>query len=201
MFRVFSTATLLCIALSSTGAAHAQMNMKGEDTTASLNARTTSVKIAEAMSAGPSDIAQGARIVEMGPNHQMTQLRPGTNSWTCMPKQSDTLPPMCADPASMQWMKDFAAHNPKPANTVPGITYMLAGATQRSDSDPFDKTSPLIAIGPHWMIMWPFNPKTSGLPTTHRPTGAYIMWAGSPYAHVHIMGRPDGAAPAVTAAR
>jgi hypothetical protein len=26
--------------------------------------------------------------------------------------------------------------------------------------------------------------------TTHKPTGAYIMWAGSPYAHVHIMGRP-----------
>jgi hypothetical protein len=47
-----------------------------------------------------------------------------------------------------------------------------------------------IEVGLHWMIMWPFDPKTTGLPTTHRPTGAYIMWAGSPYAHVHIMGRP-----------
>jgi hypothetical protein len=27
---------------------------------------------------------------------------------------------------------------------VIGITYMLAGATQRSDSDPYDKTSPLL---------------------------------------------------------
>src|SRR5580700_7712030 len=69
---------------------------------------------------------------------------------------------------------------------------MLAGATQRSDSDPYDKTSPPITVGPHWMIMWPFDPKASGLPTTHRDKGAYIMWAGSSYAHLHVMGHPDG---------
>src|ERR1700730_10328425 len=99
-------------------------------------------------------------------------------------------PPMCVDAPSMQWFADAKAHKPKPTNTVPGITYMLADATQRSDSDPYDAMSPPITVGPHWMIMWPFDPKTTGLPTTQRPTGAYIMWAGSPYAHVHIMGRP-----------
>ena len=66
---------------------------------------------------------------------------------------------------------------------------MLAGATQRSDSDPYDATNPPITVGPHWITMWPFDPKTTGLPPTNKPTGAYIMWAGSPYAHVHIMGR------------
>jgi hypothetical protein len=30
-------------------------------------------------------------------------------------------------------------------------------------------------VGPNWMIMWPFDPKATGLPTTHRPTGPYIM--------------------------
>lgn len=70
------------------------------------------------------------------------------------------------------------------------ITYMLAGATQRSDSDTYDATSPPITVPPHWMSMWPFDPKATGLPVTHRDTDAYIMWAGSPYAHVHIMGRP-----------
>jgi hypothetical protein len=39
------------------------------------------------------------------------------------------------------------------ANTVPGITYMLAGATQRSDSDPYDQTSEPITVGPHRVIM------------------------------------------------
>ena len=99
-------------------------------------------------------------------------------------------PPMCADAASMQWGADFRAHKPKPTNKVPGITYMLAGATQRSDTDPFDTTSPPIQVGPHWMIMWPFDPKATGLPVTHREAGAYIMWAGSPYAHLHVMGHP-----------
>jgi NAD(P)-dependent dehydrogenase (short-subunit alcohol dehydrogenase family) len=28
---------------------------------------------------------------------------------------------------------------------------MLVGATQRSDSDPNDKTSPPITVGPHWI--------------------------------------------------
>ena len=43
-----------------------------------------------------------------------------------------------------------------------------------------------ITMGPQWMIIWPFDPKTSGLSATPKDTGAYIMWAGSPYAHVHI---------------
>jgi len=146
-------------------------------------------KIRIAMSAGPPDIASAARIVDKDEKGQTIVLREGQNGFTCMPPHGDTSPAMCADKASMQWMADFDAHKPKPTNTVPGITYMLAGATQRSDSDPYDKTSPLIPIGPHWMIMWPFE-LTTGLPTKHKSTGAYIMWAGTPYAHIHIMGRP-----------
>jgi hypothetical protein len=75
-------------------------------------------------------------------------------------------------------------------NTEPGIIYMLAGATQRSDTDPYDTTSPPIPIGPHLMIMWLFDPKATGLPIKHKPNGAYIMWAGPPYAYLHVMGRP-----------
>jgi hypothetical protein len=146
-------------------------------------------KMAVAMSAGPPDIAKGARIVDTDASGKKVVLREGHNGFTCMPPHGDTQPALCADEASMQWFADFAAHKPKPTNTVPGITYMLAGATQRSDSDPYDATSPLIKIGPHWMIMWPFDAK-SGLPTKHTPTGAYIMWAGTPYAHLHVMGRP-----------
>jgi hypothetical protein len=152
----------------------------------------TQTKIARALSAAPPDVAKAATVAEMDGHGKMTVLRVGTNGFTCMPGDPSGAghPAMCADEASMQWFKDFAEHKPKPTNTVPGITYMLAGATQRSDSDPYDTTSPAIVIGPHWMIMWPFDPKTTGLPTTHRPKGAYIMWAGTPYAHVHIMGRP-----------
>jgi hypothetical protein len=123
----------------------------------------------------------------------MVVLREGNNNgFTCMPGNPNVVgePPMCVDEASRQWFADAKAHKPKPTNMVPGITYMLDGATQRSDSDRHDTTSKPIEVGPHWMIMWPFDPKTTGLPTTHKTTGAYIMWAGSPYAHMHIMGRP-----------
>jgi hypothetical protein len=154
--------------------------------------KTTQEKIARAMSAGPDNISKSARIVDKDAQGNKVILREGSNGFTCMPGDPKVVsdPPMCADAASMQWFADAKAHKPKPTNTVPGITYMLAGATQRSDSDPYDSTSPPITVGPHWMIMWPFDPRTTGLPTTHKPTGAYIMWAGSPYAHVHIMGRP-----------
>jgi len=153
---------------------------------------TTQEKIARAMSAGPDDISESARIVDKDAQGKTVILRQGSNGFTCMPGNPNVIgdPPMCADAASMEWAADFSAHKTKPTNSVPGITYMLAGATQRSDSDPYDTTSSPISVGPHWMIMWPFDPNTTGLPTTHKPTGAYIMWAGSPYAHVHIMGRP-----------
>jgi hypothetical protein len=152
---------------------------------------TTQGKIARAMSAGPHDISKSARIVDTDAQGNKVILREGSNGFTRMPGNPKVVgdPPMFADAASMQWFADAKAHKPKPTNTVPGITYMLAGATQRSDSDPYDTTSPPITVGPHWMIMWPFDPKNTGLPTTERPTGAYIMFAGSPYAHVHIMGR------------
>ena len=153
---------------------------------------TIQEKIARAMSAGPDNVSESARIVDTDAQGRMVVLREGNNGFTCMPGNPKVVaePPMCVDAASMQWFADAKAHKSKPTNTVPGITYMLAGASQRSDSDPNDTTSMPIDVGPHWMIMWPFDPKTTGLPTTHKPTGAYIMWAGSPYANVHIMGRP-----------
>jgi hypothetical protein len=149
-------------------------------------------KIARALSAGPAEITNNARVVDTDEHGNTIVLREGTNGFTCMPGNPRVVgdPPMCEDAASMQWSADFKAHKPKPTNTEPGINYILAGATQRRDTDPYDTTSPPIPIGLHWMIMWPFDPKTTGLPTTHKPTGAYIMWAGSPYAHLHVMGRP-----------
>jgi len=153
---------------------------------------STTEKIKRTLSAGPSSITNDASVAEIDSDGRMKILRQGTNDFTCMPGDPTGVgtPAMCADKVAMQWNSDFEHHEARPSTTVPGIEYMLAGATQRSDSDPFDKTSPPIPIGPHWMILWPFDQKATGLPTTHKPTGAYIMWAGTPWAHVHIMGAP-----------
>jgi len=185
-----TVATLvLLLGITLVGLAESQTSHTGASAKAD---ETTQEKIARAMSAGPDDVSRFARIVDTDPRGNVVVLREGNNGFTCMPGNLKVVgePPMCVDEPAMQWYRDAKARKPKPTNTVPGITYMLAGATQRSDSDPNDTTSMPIDVGPHWMIMWPFDPKTTGLPTTHKPTGAYIMWAGTPYAHLHIMGRP-----------
>jgi hypothetical protein len=90
----------------------------------------------------------------------------------------------------LQWMMDIMAKKPKPTNTAPGLIYMLCGATQHSNTDPFDRTSPAIPIGPHWMIIWPYDAKHCGLPNTVRDAGAWVMFDGTPYAYLHICGTP-----------
>lgn len=186
----FSAGVLSAMSANPRGKVQAQTANHTSGTTAA--GENTQLKIARALSAGPDDVTKGARIVDTDAQGKQTVLCEGNNGFTCMPGNPKVVgePPLCADAASMQWFADFKAHKPKPTNTVPGITYMLAGATQRSDSDPYDQTSPAMTIGPHWMIMWPFDPKTSGLPAAYKPTGAFIMWAGTSYAHVHVMGRP-----------
>jgi hypothetical protein len=85
------------------------------------------------------------------------------------------------------------AKKPKPSNVAPGLIYMLNGATQRSYTDPFDRTSAAISIGPHWMIIWPFEARAAGLPSVMRDAGTLVMFAGTPYAHLHVCGSPwDG---------
>jgi len=188
-FLTFSAAMLLTAGMLVRSAAQTAPSDQKSSTSSD---DSTQVKIARAMSAGPDNVSKSARIIDTDARGNRVILREGSNGFTCMPGNLKVVgePPMCVDAASMQWFDDAKAHKPKPTNTVPGITYMLAGATQRSDSDPHDTTSMPIEVGPHWMIMWPFDPKTTGLPTTHKAMGAYIMWAGSPYAHMHVMGRP-----------
>jgi hypothetical protein len=154
------------------------------------------VKIARAMRSGPPQITRDATVAEMDHHGNVARiLRNGTNGWICMPGDENKIgaPPMCVDELGMQWFKDALTGQPRPNNKAPGLCYMLCGATQHSNTDISDKTSPAIPIGPHWMILWPFDPAQSGLPTTVRDAGAWIMFAGTPYAYLHICGTPwDG---------
>jgi len=133
------------------------------------------VQIARAISAGPKHVTAGARIMGTDAQGNKIVLREGTNGFVCRAGSLKIVadPPQCASTKSK-----------------PTIVYMLAGATQRSISDPDDKTSPSLAIGPHWMIMMRFDPKTSGIPEVYSDTGAYVMWSGSRIGHMHIMGIP-----------
>ena len=99
-------------------------------------------------------------------------------------------PPFCANGPALQWERDMAEHKPKPTNTEPGIEYMLAGATDWSATDPHATSGKPITEPPHWMILWPFDPAVTGLPTTLKQDGTWIMYSGTPWAHLMINGRP-----------
>ena len=149
-------------------------------------------KIRRAMLAGPSSVTAEATVAEIDHEGNLTVIRPGTNEWVCIPGNQNVVgrPDMALDPMGMIWFKDVLARKPKPTNTSPGLIYMLNGAIQRSFTDPFDTTSPPIPIGPHWMILWPFDAKVAGLSTVMRDAGTMVMFAGTPYAHLHICGSP-----------
>jgi hypothetical protein len=152
-------------------------------------------KIRRATLAGPEMVTREATVAELGHDGALKTLRKGTNQWVCVPGNENIVgqADMCLDPMGMQWMLDVMARKPKPTNSAPGLIYMLNGATQRSFTDPFDTTSPAIPIGPHWMIIWPFDAKAAGLPTVMREAGTMVMFAGTPYAHLHVCGSPwDG---------
>ena len=151
------------------------------------------VQIARAMRAGPRTITEHATVAELDQSGRITEiLRQGTNEWVCTPGDGDVVgdPPMCVDALGMQWFKDLLVGKPEPTNKAPGLCYMLGGATQHSNTTPHDRTSPAIPIGPHWMILWPFDASHCGLPTTVRDAGAWIMFAGTPYAYLHVCGTP-----------
>jgi hypothetical protein len=155
-------------------------------------AESAATKIARAMSAGPPAIAKNATIADMDASGKMTVLRKGTNGFTCVPGHPGTVgdDAFCADEAAMQWGNDWMAHKAKPTITKPGIIYMFAGGTDWSASDPWATKGTPIKEPPHWMIMWPYTAKAAGLPTAAKDTGTWIMWAGTPYAHLMINGKP-----------
>ena len=153
---------------------------------------TNQAKIKRALSAAPPAVAEGAKIVDVDEKGKMTVLREGSNGFTCFPGHPRVVGDvaMCADAASMQWISDLAAHKPKPTNGEPGVTYMLAGGTDWSATDPYATSGNAIQEPPHWMILWPFDAKSSGLATSPKQTGTWIMYAGTPWAHLMINQKP-----------
>ena len=172
-----------------------QQAAPGSLAVATMSDAILSEKIRRARLSGPSQVTANATVAEMGSQGRLVVLSKGTNEWVCCPGNENIIGdvPMALDPMGMQWFMDLVARKPKPGNSAPGLIYMLCGAYQHSYTDPFDRTSPPIPIGPHWMVLWPFDAAAAGLSTAMRDAGTMVMFAGTPYAHLHICGSPwDG---------
>jgi hypothetical protein len=156
------------------------------------SAESKEAKIKRALSAGPPNVADGAKIADMDEQGKMTVLRDGHNGFTCIPGHAGVVGdgPACMDAPALQWTLDWTAHKPKPTNTQPGIIYQLAGDSDWSATDPWATSGTPHKWPPGWLIVWPFDPKTSGLSDRPKQAGTWIMWAGTPYAHLMIMQKP-----------
>ncbi len=147
--------------------------------------------IASAESAAPAALAKGATIMGFDSAGMMISLREGTNGWTCMPDSPSTPgpDPMCLDANAMEWAKAWMNKADPPAGKI-GFGYMLAGGSD-SNTDPFatEKTADnhWVITGPHVMI-FNYGDTMSGYPDSADPdpTMPYVMYAGTPYAHLML---------------
>ena len=153
------------------------------------------IKVAE--SGAPVEIASKAAIVKLDAKGNATTVRAGTNGFTCIvgvPGDPDA--PFCGDQNGLAWIVSAASGKPKPTNTAPGIAYMAQGGVHHETATkdvvmmPGANTHP-VREPPHWMLMWSFDPATSGLPVKENSAGVYIMFAGTPYAHLMIYQNPN----------
>lgn len=162
-----------------------------EQPAAAADSGTPEGKIVNAMSAAPETIASGATIVEMGADGSMTELRAGTNGWLCMPDNPNTPgpDPMCADKVWQEWFGAYMAKQPPRVGQV-GTAYMLAGGSDASNTDPY-ATAPTagedwVESGPHIMTLAADPSQLEGHPTDPHAGVPYVMWAGTPYAHLMV---------------
>jgi hypothetical protein len=104
--------------------------------------------------------------------------------------------PMCLD-APWRYFIDAWMHKKSPTVTQIGFGYMLQGDMPVSNVDPF-ATAPtgsnqwLNNSGPHVMMLIPDQRLLDSLPTDPHGGAPYVMWKGTPFAHVMV---PMGGSP------
>jgi hypothetical protein len=143
--------------------------------------------IDDAVSAAPDSISANATIMDWASN----TLQKGNNGYTCFPTPPNLTgkAPMCLDGAWMAWADAWMNKKPFKATSV-GTAYMLAGDGGASNIDPF-ATGPAadndwIVEGPHLMIIVPDAAALDAIPTNPKNGGPYVMWKGTPYAHIMV---------------
>ncbi|MBP9072085.1 MAG: DUF4440 domain-containing protein [Caldilineaceae bacterium] len=153
---------------------------------------TTASRIANAERAGTSAVAQDATILDWDEDGSPTVvLREGTNGWTCITDWpvSPGNDPQCNDANWQKWSEAFGAGD-EPEITGVGISYMLAGGSDPSNTDPM-AMSPAegeewVSTPPHVMLLFPDGFDAEYFSTEPKQDEPYIMWDGTPYEHLMI---------------
>lgn len=183
------------VALAQTPAARSA-GSSGEHNKASVVRMTKAQKIALAMSAGPAAISKDAAIADMTDMTagQTKELRPGTNGWVCY---AMTDQPMCLDKEWQKWLQALMSKGELKVEGT-GIAYMLRGDKGASNTYPY-ATGPTAdnqwVVSPaHLMLLFPDTKMLDAYPTDPENGGPWVMWKGTPYAHVMVPVSPTRAA-------
>jgi hypothetical protein len=144
--------------------------------------------IDNALSAAPPAVAAVATVM----GHDGRVLRKGSSDWVCMPDMLDVPndTPMCLD-APWRAFIDAWMNRRAPSVTQLGFGYMLQEDMPVSNTDPFatapTATNQWIQRGaPHVMVLLPDARLIEQLPTDPTSGGPFVMWKGTPYAHVMV---------------
>lgn len=143
-------------------------------------------KIKRAMRAAPVAISAEAAVMDT----DGSLLREGSNGWMCMPSvMAGDKVPMCNDAVWMKLMQALSKKEPFSTDRV-GISYMLEGDIPTNNDDPYDTTQdpgePWVQEGPHLMIILPNAASLEGISNDPTSGGPYVMWKGTPYAHIMV---------------
>lgn len=144
--------------------------------------------VRNALSAAPPSIAAAAAVID----GQGKVLRAGTNGWTCMPDNPDVPnnSPMCLDKPWMAFLDGLMSKR-APQFEGLGIGYMLQEDMPTSNLDPFAPAPTphnqwVPNAGAHVMLIVSDVRLLAGLPTDPANGGPWVMWKGTPYAHVMV---------------
>ena len=148
--------------------------------------------IVNALSAAPASVSAGATVA----THDGRVLRRGSTDWVCMPDMPDVPnnTPMCLD-APWRAFIDAWMNKKTPTVTQVGFGYMLQGDMPVSNTDPFatapTATNQWIQDGvPHVMVLLPDQRAMESLSADPKSGGPWVMWKGTPYAHVMVPSAP-----------
>ena len=150
------------------------------------SAEDQSDAVADALSAAWPGMAENATVVDWEGN----VLREGSNGFTCFPTPPtlEGKAPMCMDSEWMEWADAWSNKKDYAADRL-GISYMLAGDGGASNIDPYaegpTKDNEWIREGAHLMILAPAA-LLEAFPTDPDNGGPYVMWKGTPYAHLMV---------------
>jgi hypothetical protein len=140
--------------------------------------------IEQALGAAPPSVAEEATVRAWDGD----VLRRGSNGWTCYPDMGpDVIAAMCLDRTWVSWMSAYMERGTPSIDRV-GIGYMLRGDSGSSNTDPFAEgptaDNDWVVAGPHLMIIVPDARLLEGIPTDPAHGGPWVMWKGTPWAHI-----------------